>query len=99
MSEDPTKDIGEKYQTSPTIQTVLERINALDWMDAPTKVKGMLPQHWGKIGLDDKQKQEIYKIQAKYNEKIDKLLNDQWKHLLEIQQMQMEMIEQLSKKA
>jgi len=35
-------------------------------------------------------------IQA-INEKIDKLLNDQWKHLLEIQQMQMEMIEQLSK--
>ncbi len=42
--------------------------------DEPTtKVKGMLPQNWGKIGLDDKQKQEIYKIQAKYNEEIDKL--------------------------
>ena len=35
-------------------------------------------------------------IQA-INEKIDKLLNDQWKHLLEIQQMQMEMIEELTK--
>ena len=32
------------------------------------------------------------------NEKIDKLINDQWKHLLEIQQMQMEMIEELSKR-
>ncbi len=31
------------------------------------------------------------------NEKLDKLLNDQWKHLLEIQQMQMEMIEELAK--
>ena len=31
------------------------------------------------------------------NEKIDKLINDQWKHLLEIQQMQMEMIEELTK--
>jgi uncharacterized membrane protein len=31
------------------------------------------------------------------NEKIDKLINDQWKHLLEIQQMQMEMIEELAK--
>jgi uncharacterized membrane protein len=31
------------------------------------------------------------------NEKIDKLLNDQWKHLLEIQQMQMEMIEELAR--
>jgi len=28
------------------------------------------------------------------NEKIDKLLNDQWKHLLEIQQMQMDMIQE-----
>jgi uncharacterized membrane protein len=31
------------------------------------------------------------------NEKIDKLLTDQWKHLLEIQEMQMEMIQELSK--
>ncbi|PYS76535.1 MAG: hypothetical protein DMF67_17365 [Acidobacteria bacterium] len=30
MSGDPTKDIGEKYSTKPTIETVLERINALD---------------------------------------------------------------------
>lgn len=30
------------------------------------------------------------------NEKIDKLINDQWKHLLEIQQMQMEMIEEFT---
>ncbi len=29
------------------------------------------------------------------NEKIDRLLNDQWKHLLEIQQMQMEMIDEI----
>lgn len=33
------------------------------------------------------------------NEKMDKLINDQWKHLLEIQQMQMEMIEELSKRS
>ena len=32
------------------------------------------------------------------NEKIDKLINDQWTHLLEIQQMQMEMIEELTKR-
>ncbi|OJU63247.1 MAG: hypothetical protein BGO01_11550 [Armatimonadetes bacterium 55-13] len=31
------------------------------------------------------------------DEKLDKLINDQWKHLLEIQQMQMEMIEELVK--
>lgn len=27
MSEDKTKDIGEKYTTQPTIQTVLERLD------------------------------------------------------------------------
>jgi uncharacterized membrane protein len=31
------------------------------------------------------------------DEKIDKLISDQWKHLLEIQQIQMEMIEELTK--
>lgn len=33
----------------------------------------MLPQNWGKIGLSDDQKQDIYKIQGKYNAEIDKL--------------------------
>src|SRR5438067_1753396 len=42
--------------------------------DEPTgKVKGQLPQGWGKIGLTDEQKQKVYRIQAKYNEQIDKL--------------------------
>lgn len=27
MSDEPTKDIAEKYDTKPTIETVLERIN------------------------------------------------------------------------
>jgi uncharacterized membrane protein len=31
------------------------------------------------------------------NEKVDRLLNEQWKHLLEIQQMQMDMIEEQAK--
>ena len=29
MSEEPTQDIKQKYDTKPTIETVLERINAL----------------------------------------------------------------------
>ena len=41
--------------------------------DAPVKVKGTLPPGWGKIGLTDDQKQEVYKIQAKYGAEIDKL--------------------------
>ena len=44
-----------------------------DKTDPPAKVKGMLPQYWGKLGLSNEQKQTIYKIQGKYNEEIDKL--------------------------
>lgn len=32
------------------------------------------------------------------NEKVDRLLNEQWKHLLEIQQMQMEMLEEMQQR-
>jgi hypothetical protein len=41
--------------------------------DPPTKIKGKLPTHWGKIGLTDTQKQTIYQIQGKYGSEIDKL--------------------------
>lgn len=37
------------------------------------KAKGVLPQNWGKLGLSDDQKQDIYKIQTKHNAEIDKL--------------------------
>jgi Spy/CpxP family protein refolding chaperone len=37
------------------------------------KAKGTLPQNWGKLGLTDDQKQQIYKVQTKYNSEIDKL--------------------------
>lgn len=42
-------------------------------VDPPTKLKGMLPPNWKKLGLTDAQVQEIYKIQGKYNEQIFKL--------------------------
>jgi hypothetical protein len=41
--------------------------------DPPTKVKGKLPAYWGKIGLTDAQKQDVYKLQGKYGMEIDKL--------------------------
>jgi hypothetical protein len=41
--------------------------------DPTPKVKGVLPMNWGKIGLSDEQRQQIYKIQNKYDEEIDKL--------------------------
>ncbi|QJX00388.1 hypothetical protein [Frigoriglobus tundricola] len=41
--------------------------------DTATKVKGVLPQNWKKLGLTDTQVQDIYKIQNKYNDEINKL--------------------------
>ncbi len=41
--------------------------------DPPAKFKGVLPPNWKKIGLTDAQVQEVYKVQGKYNEEIDKL--------------------------
>jgi Spy/CpxP family protein refolding chaperone len=39
--------------------------------DPAPKAKGFLPQNFGKLGLTDVQKQDVYNIQAKYNTKID----------------------------
>jgi len=37
------------------------------------KVSGVLPTYWKMLGLTDKQVQEVYKIQGKYNDEIDTL--------------------------
>lgn len=67
VGQDPKKDKEDPKANKPADPKKDEPKK-----DEP-KVKGQLPQHWGKIGLEDKQKQEIYKIQGKYNDKIDKL--------------------------
>jgi Spy/CpxP family protein refolding chaperone len=42
--------------------------------DAPSgKIRGQLPQNWGKLGLTDEQKQKIYDIQSKVRVKVDDL--------------------------
>src|SRR5262245_8356070 len=38
-----------------------------------TKMRGQLPQNWSKLGLSDKQKQDVYKVQNEYMAKIDAL--------------------------
>jgi hypothetical protein len=47
--------------------------------DTATKVKGVLPAGWGKLGLTDDQKQKVYKVQGEFNDKIaplQKQIND-----------------------
>ena len=41
--------------------------------DEPTKLKGKLPAHYTKLGLSDKQMQDIFKIEAGYADKIEAL--------------------------
>jgi Spy/CpxP family protein refolding chaperone len=44
-----------------------------DKKDPPTKLKGQLPPNWKKLGLTDAQVQQVYKIQADYDVKINAL--------------------------
>jgi len=37
------------------------------------KARGQLPANWSKLGLDDTQKEKVYKIQAEYRPKIEDL--------------------------
>jgi Spy/CpxP family protein refolding chaperone len=41
--------------------------------DPPVKLKGMLPQYWGQLGLSDEQKQNIYRVQNQHDTEIKKL--------------------------
>lgn len=41
--------------------------------DSPMRVKGVLPPNWKKLGLSDGQVQDIYRVQSKYGEELDKL--------------------------
>lgn len=38
------------------------------------KAKGFLPMGWRELGLSEAQKQQVYKIQAKHGDEIDKLM-------------------------
>jgi Spy/CpxP family protein refolding chaperone len=46
---------------------------AVSKKDAAEKVTGRLPNNYGRLGLSDAQRQNIYKIQAKYQEEIEAL--------------------------
>jgi hypothetical protein len=77
MSEEPTKDIGEKYQTKPTIETVLERINALG-EDLNARIDGLEKGLNARIdGLEEKMDKRFNAVEDRLhdmNVKV-KLLN------------------------
>jgi hypothetical protein len=62
-----------------------------DSKESTGKVKGALPKNWSKLGLSDMQKQEVYKIHARFQEQIDKL-NEQLSALKSDQKKEMEKV-------
>lgn len=70
-----------------------------------SKIRGVLPQYYRQLGLSDEQRQNIYKIQNDYAEKIDELekkLEDMKaernaKYLKELTRSQREQLEELKK--
>ena len=41
--------------------------------EASARYKGQLPPRWKQLGLTEDQTQKVYKVQARYNEQIDKM--------------------------
>ena len=39
----------------------------------PERLKGYLPAHYGKLGLTDKQRQAVYKVQHDYKDRLAEL--------------------------
>ena len=69
MSEDPTKDIKQKYDTKPTIETVLERLNALEQTLA-TRFEQALTIHVDELTT------RIDKLQEQINIRFDRIASE-----------------------
>jgi hypothetical protein len=61
-AQEPAPPPGVEPSEKPVVTTPQER----------NKTRGRLPAYFGKV-VNDKQREEIYEIQAKYNEQIAKL--------------------------
>jgi len=57
----------------------------------PPKIVGVLPPNWGKLGLSDDQKQQVYKLQKEHKDKIE-VLEKQIKMLKEEDRMKREAV-------
>lgn len=63
VGQDPKKDDKKPAE--------LPKVDKQD--TPPARVKGQLPPNWKKVGLTDDQIQQIYRIQNKHDDEIDKL--------------------------
>jgi Spy/CpxP family protein refolding chaperone len=63
--------VGQDKTTNTSNTAAKDNAPAKD--EPKTKLKGTLPANFGKLNLSDSQKQQIYRLQAKYAEQIEAL--------------------------
>ncbi len=58
---------------SSTKKTKAKKSSAKKTTTKKSEISGRLPYHYGKLKLSDEQREKIYKIQARYADKLEKL--------------------------
>ncbi|MFP6613052.1 MAG: hypothetical protein VB835_12145, partial [Pirellulales bacterium] len=67
-----TTAAAEKKAGTSKNSTTAKKTTKKPGKDEPTKFKGRLPAHYGSV-VDDKQRKEIYDVQAEYYKKLENL--------------------------
>ena len=70
-----TTPAAEKKAGTSKNSTTAKKTTKKPGKDEATKFKGRLPAHYGSV-VDDKQRKEIYDIQAEYYNKLENLRKD-----------------------
>ena len=70
-----TTAAAEKKAGTSKNSTTVKKTTKKSGKDEATKFKGRLPAHYGSV-VDDKQRKEIYDIQAEYYNKLENLRKD-----------------------
>ena len=77
-TEKPTEKATEKATETPVVKSTTKRsTKAKSKQSTPLSTsvsKGRLPRYFGKLDLDDRQRERVYELQAEYGAKIANLL-------------------------
>ena len=73
-TETPTEKVTEKPTVKSTTKRSTKAKSKRSTRETASVIKGRLPRYFGKLGLDDGQRQRVYELQAEYDAKITSLL-------------------------
>tara|TARA_R110002072_G_scaffold303141_1_gene495751 strand:+ start:83438 stop:83821 length:384 start_codon:yes stop_codon:yes gene_type:complete len=67
--------LGSQFSVEPTIgqEAATKDAEKATPAKVASKPRGRLPQYYGQVGLSNKQRQQIYDVQANYKKQIDEL--------------------------